>query len=259
MLASPSTQTEVYLKLIIGINYFSWIINILTIIKLILVAPSSLKIFSIEIIIIVFKDVFFHENCVKIMFSMGCKNKYSIKYRLSKTNCAEVLFLIMCFEYFLKNICFTIITVVIVTVGTPFDYETQSRYEVGIKITDNTGETAYSSTGTLTVSILDSNDVPIIVNLPHTVTPAVPENSAGSIFSVSVSDVDAPAQSFTFFINYSPSTPANAFYIDSTGEKYSPVQYVYSRHRLLDDWLNSPLRIAYRVVPIILYEHFIYK
>ncbi|XP_064622199.1 uncharacterized protein LOC135484544 isoform X2 [Lineus longissimus] len=103
--------------------------------------------------------------------------------------------------------------------GAVFDYETTAKqYKLLIMVNDGTADPLYSVTNTLTVNIKDVNEIPVFNPATYTVNPAIPENTATSVYKMTVDDPDRPHQTMTYSIEINPSVnPGAPFSIVQTG------------------------------------------
>ncbi|XP_064623804.1 uncharacterized protein LOC135485573 isoform X2 [Lineus longissimus] len=101
-----------------------------------------------------------------------------------------------------------------------FSYETKAQYLVQVTVTDGTtGDPLYTATSTLTINIKDVNDKPVFdAKYPFTINPAIPENKAAVVHTMTYTDQDLPKQTMLWSIDVKPSVlPAAPFAINPTG------------------------------------------
>jgi hypothetical protein len=71
----------------------------------------------------------------------------------------------------------------------------------------------------LTINVNDVNDQPVFdTKYPFTINPAIPENKATVVHTMTYTDQDLPKQTMTWSINVKPSVmPSAPFAINPTG------------------------------------------
>ena len=97
-----------------------------------------------------------------------------------------------------------------ITLSKPLNYELQALYSLTVRVSDGIGGVAVAS---ITVIVVDQNDVPVILGAPHTTSIDENVNDGIVVYEVSVVDEDTE-DSFTFSISGKNS---NHFAISAAG------------------------------------------